>query len=278
MNYIDAHVHVWTPDTIHYKLAEGFAKEDMKPASFTPDELFKHAKPAGVTRVNLIQMSFYGFDNSYMTDMIRVHDGVFVGTAVIDPQAEPVKRMRELAPKKVRAFRILPALTKAKKWLEPDGYAAMFAEGAKANQAMSCLINPADLPELDRMCAKFPDTPVIIDHLCRIGGDGTIRDADVTALCDMAKHKKVMVKVGAFYAFGAKKPPYADLIPLAKAVIKAFGVQRCLWETDCPFQVNPGHTYQDSVNFVTKQLDFLTADERDWLMRRTAEEFFFKKK
>ncbi|WP_020474420.1 amidohydrolase family protein [Zavarzinella formosa] len=278
MNYIDAHVHVWTPDTIHYKLATGFAKEDMKPPSFTPDELFKHSKPAGVTRVNLIQMSFYGFDNSYMTDMIRVHDGVFVGTAVIDPQAEPVKRMRELAPKKVRAFRILPTLTKAKKWLEPDGYSEMFAEGAKANQAMSCLINPADLPELDRMCAKFPDTPVIIDHLCRIGGDGTIRDADVTALCDMAKHKQVMVKVGAFYAFGAKKPPYADLIPLSKAVIKAFGVKRCMWETDCPFQVGPGHTYQDSVNFILKQLDFLTADERDWLMRRTAEEFFFKKK
>lgn len=277
MNYIDAHVHVWTPDTIHYKLAPGYAKEDMKPASFTPEDLFKHSKPAGVARINLIQMSFYGFDNSYMTDMIRVHDGVFVGTAVIDPQAEPVKKMRELAPKKVRAFRILPTLTKAKKWLEPEGYSEMFAEGAKANQAMSCLINPADLPELDRMCAKFPDTPVIIDHFCRIGADGTIRDADVSALCDMAKHKRAMVKVGAFYAFGAKKPPYSDLVPMTKSVIKAFGIKRCMWETDCPFQVNPGHTYQDSVNFVLKQLDFLSADERDWLMRRTAEEFFFKK-
>ena len=35
---------------------------------------------------------------------------------------------------------------------------------------------------------------------------------------------------------------------------------------------------QDSVDFVVKKLDFLTADEGDWLMRRTAEEFFFKKK
>jgi len=213
-----------------------------------------------------------------MLDMIKLYPEVFVGTAVIDPQAEPVKRMRELAPKGVRAFRILPKLTKAEKWLEPEGYAAMFVEGAKANQAMSCLINPADLPELDRMCTKYPDTPVIIDHLCRIGGDGTIREADVTALCAMAKHKRVMVKIGAFYAFGEKKPPYADLVPLVKSVLKAFGVERCMWETDCPFQVGPGHTYQDSVDFVIKKLDFLTADDRDWLMRRTAEEFFFKKK
>ena len=278
MNYIDAHVHVWTPDTAHYPLVAGFKKDDMKPPSFTPQELFKYSKPAGVTRVNLIQMRFYGFDNSYMLDAIKLYPEVFVGTAVIDPAAEPVKRMRELAPKGVRAFRIHPRLVKAEKWLEPEGYAEMFVEGAKANQAMSCLINPADLPELDRMCTKYPDTPVIIDHLCRIGGDGTIREKDVDALCAMAKHKRVMVKVGAFYAFGKKKPPYADLVPLAKSVVKAFGAKRCMWETDCPFQVGTGHTYQDSVDFVVKQLDFLTADERDSLMRKTAEEFFFAKK
>jgi predicted TIM-barrel fold metal-dependent hydrolase len=278
MNYIDAHVHVWTPDTAHYPLAAGHKKEDMKPPSFTPDELFKHSKPAGVNRVNLIQMSFYGFDNSYMLDMIKLYPKVFVGTAVIDPQAEPVKRMRELAPRGVRAFRIHPRLVKAESWLEPEGYAAMFAEGAKANQAMSCLINPPDLPELDRMCTKFPDTPVIVDHLCRIGADGTIREADLDALCKMAKHKRVMVKVGAFYALGKKQPPYDELMPLARSVIKAFGPSRCMWETDCPFQVGPGHTYQGSVDFVVKKLDFLAADERDWLVRRTAEEFFFKQR
>jgi predicted TIM-barrel fold metal-dependent hydrolase len=278
MNYVDAHVHVWTPDTAHYPLAAGYKKDGMKPASFTPQELFKHSRPAGVTRVNLIQMSFYGFDNSYMLDTIKLYPDVFVGTAVIDPQAEPVGRMRELAPKGVRAFRIHPRLVRTEKWLEPEGYAAMFAEGARADQAMSCLINPADLPELDRMCTKYPDTPVVIDHLCRIGADGTIRGNDVDALCAMAKHKRVMVKVGAFYALGEKRPPYADLVPLAKSVLTAFGARRCMWETDCPFQVGPGHTYQDSADFVVKKLDFLTADERDRLMRRTAEEFFFKNK
>ena len=59
MGFIDAHVHVWTPDIDHYPLAAGFKKEDMKPASFTPEELFKHTRPAGVDRINLIQMSYY---------------------------------------------------------------------------------------------------------------------------------------------------------------------------------------------------------------------------
>jgi predicted TIM-barrel fold metal-dependent hydrolase len=285
MAFIDAHVHVWTPDFGHYPLAEGYKKEDMKPRSFTPEELFKHSKPAGVDRVNLIQMSFYGFDNRYMLDMIALYRDVFAGTAVIDPRADGADRfMGELAKKGVRAFRIYPGLERGVKanegkgehWLHAEGYSKMFAAGAKNNQAPSCLINPDALPDLDRMCNKFPDTPVIIDHLCRIGVDGTIREQDVDALCAMARHKRVLVKVGAFYALGKKQPPYTDLGPLIQKVVKAFGARRCMWESDCPFQVVE-HKYQDSIDLVRKKLDFLTDEDKDWLLRRTAEEFFFKK-
>jgi predicted TIM-barrel fold metal-dependent hydrolase len=280
MNYIDAHVHVWTPDTARYPLAAGFKKENMKPASFTPEELFKHCKPAGVTRIALIQMSFYGFDNSYMLDMIAKHPDVFAGTAVINPhQGDPAREMTDLAKKGVRAFRIHPRLSKEPidKWLQAEGYKKMFAAGAKNKQAMACLIDPDALPELDRMCTAFPDTPVIIDHLCRIGADGTIRDADVDRLCAMAKHKNVMVKVGAFYALGKKKTPYDDLAPLIKKTVAAFGARRCMWESDCPFQVQGDHDYQASVDLVAKRLDFLNSADKDWLMRKTAEGFFFAK-
>lgn len=279
MAFIDAHVHVWTPDVAHYPLAEGYKKEDMKPASFTPEELFKHSKPAGVDRIDLIQMSYYGFDNGYMLDMMAMYPEVFVGTAVIDPHADaPDKLMDELAKKKVRAFRIHPSLSKQPpaRWLQPAGYAKMFAAGAKNNQALSCLIDPDALPELDRMCKKFPDTPVVIDHLCRIGVKGTIDDKDVDALCAMAKHERVLVKVGAFYALGKKQAPYTDLGPLIQKVFKAFGAKRCMWESDCPFQVSDGHKYQDSIDLVRKRLDFLTDADREWLLVRTAEGFFFK--
>jgi predicted TIM-barrel fold metal-dependent hydrolase len=290
MHYIDAHVHVWTDDVSHYPLGPGWKKADMMPARFTPEDLFKHTKPAGVERINLIQMSYYypkgeagrtpeSFDNRYMLDMMALHKDVFVGTAVIDPLGkEPERVMAGLAKKRIRAFRILPSLglQPAAKWLTPPGYAKMFAEGAKANQAMSCLIEPDCLPELDRMCTKHPDTPVIIDHLCRIGIDGTIREKDVDALCAVAKHKKVMVKVGAFYALGKKEPPYDDLKPLIEKVFKAFGRERCMWESDSPFQVQGKNTYQASLDLVLKRLDFLKDEDRDWVLRKTAEKFFFK--
>src|SRR5947208_2627557 len=160
MNYIDAHVHVWTPDTARYPLAPRYTKDSMKPASFTSEELFKHCKPAGVGRISLIQMSFYGFDNSYMLDMIAKHPDVFVGTAVINPLGkDPARAMDDLAKRGVRAFRIHPKLSEQppERWLQPEGYKKMFAAGARNNQAMACLIDPSALPELDRMCKEYPD-------------------------------------------------------------------------------------------------------------------------
>ena len=79
--YIDAHVHVWSSDTVRYPLKPGFPKSRLRRPSFTPDELWAHARPCGVTRVVLIQISHYGIDNSYMLDTIEGHPGVFSGVA-----------------------------------------------------------------------------------------------------------------------------------------------------------------------------------------------------
>src|SRR5215212_3090093 len=136
--YIDAHSHIWTPDVGHYPLAPGFTVEGMKPRSFTAEELLAHCRPAGVGRVNLIQMSFYEFDNSYLLDAIGRYPGRFVGTAIVDPlAAHPDRAMAALEPKGVRAFRIQPRHSKLppSRWLEPAGYKAMFARAAQAGPA-----------------------------------------------------------------------------------------------------------------------------------------------
>jgi hypothetical protein len=67
--FIDAHSHIWTPDLAHYPLAQGFTVENMKPPSFTAEELLSICRPASVGRVNLIQMSFYAFDNRDSTHL-----------------------------------------------------------------------------------------------------------------------------------------------------------------------------------------------------------------
>ena len=273
--YIDAHVHVWTPDTERYPLASGYTKNDMAIPSFTPEELFAHARPCGVTRIVLIQMSYYEFDNSYMLDMIQKHQGVFSGVAVIDRDAKPRQTMLELAERGVRGFRIRPGEHPPDRWLDGEGMAAMWKCGAERGLAMCPLIDPEYLPAVDRMCERFPQTPVVVDHFARIGADGVVREADLDNLCRMARHRSAHVKVSAFYALGKKAAPYLDLGPMIRRVLDAFGPQRLMWASDGPWQVMNGHHYKDSIELVRSRLDFLTDDNRQWLLHRTAERVFF---
>ena len=278
MPFIDAHVHVWTDDDARYPLAQGFKRPDGAPLAFTPETLLAHARPCGIERINLIQISFYGFDNSYMLDTIARYPDTFVGTAVVDAHAPDVDRtMAQLQPLGIRAFRIHPRLSgkPPADWLRPAGFATMFAMAEHTGQALSCLIDPDGLAEVDRMCGDFPGTTVIIDHLARISGDGVIREDDIASLCRLARHSRVLVKIGAFYALGRKSPPYDDLAELIERTVRAFGPERCMWESDSPFQVLPPHSYAASVDLIQCRLAFLSATDRDWLLGRTAARVLF---
>ena len=273
---IDAHVHVWTPDTDRYPLSRGFTVADMQPPSFTPEQLFAHCRPCGVERIVLIQMSFYGFDNSYMLDSMRAHRGVFSGVAVIDEDAADVaSTMRALKERGVRGFRIRPGERPVETWLDGEGMAAMWQCGADEGLAMCHLINPDSLPLVDKMCRKHPDTQVVIDHFARIGVNGDIPDRDLNGLCELAQHKHTAVKVSAFYALGEKRAPYSDLGPMIRRLLDAYGPERLMWASDCPYQVDPGHNYRDSIELIRDRLDFLSAGDKEWLLRKTAERVFF---
>ncbi len=272
---IDAHVHVWTPDIERYPLAEGFKKSDMRPASFTPDELTAHAKSSGVGRVVLIQMSFYGYDNSYMLAMMQRHRGVFSGVAVVDEHDDPAGKMKQLAKQGVKGFRIRPGQRQPNEWLTGDGMQAMWRCGADEGLAMCHLINPEYLPSAERMCRKYPRTPVVIDHFARIGIDGTIRETDLDNLSRLARFPHVSVKVSAYYALGKKNVPYDDLGPMIRRMRDVFGAERLMWASDCPFQVQQDHTYQASIDLIKSGLTFLSDSDRDWILRKTAERVFF---
>lgn len=288
---IDSHVHVWTGDTQKYPLAPGFTKEHLWLPSYTPDDILKEARGLGVTRLNLVQMTWYGLDHSYIQDIIAKDPKHFVGTGIVPAVADvsgpsPDDTMIALSKRGIVAFRVRgraarPALGDGPQWLDHPGYEKMFQAGAKHNLALSFLMGIADLPELDRMCGRFPETPVIIDHLCGIGARGRFPEDEIRALCGMAKHRRLMVKIGAFYARGA--PPYLDCLPLIRRVVEAFGPDRCMWETDCPLtrpgvaQSSPPHTYEASLAIIRDHADFLSKTDKKKILIKTAENLFFNR-
>lgn len=274
--WVDAHSHIWTPDVERFPLANGKAKQDLDPPTFTDAELMKIASLENVRRVVLIQHHIYhGWDNSYLLDAARRHPDRFrVVGMVDDTQPHPDVEMRRLLPLGASGFRIT-SLIRGKQWLEGPGMAAMWKCAVETRQAMCCLINPQDLPAVDDMCAKFPDAPVVIDHFARIGIDGQFHRDDLDNLCKLARHSHTAVKISAYYALGAKRPPHTELIPMIQRLLDSFGPRRLMWASDSPYQLTPPNTYRDSIALIRDGVDFLKDEDRDWLLRKTAERVFF---
>jgi len=272
---IDAHSHVWSPDTAKWPLANNKTKADLDPPSFTPEELLAQAHLQKIGRVVLIQHNTYhSWDNSYLIDCAARFPGTFAVTGMLDDtKPSPEKEMRGLLEKRVRAFRIT-SWTRKEKWLDGPGMEGMWKTAAETGQVMSCLINPEDLPGVNAMCKKHPATMVVIDHFARIGVDGQIRESDMKNLVALAAHKKVNVKLSAYYALGKKQEPYDDLLPMIKQVLTAFGPERCMWASDAPYQVVKGHTYAASVALLRDRAG-LSAGDKEHLFRKTAERIYF---
>lgn len=276
LGWIDAHVHVWTPDVDTHPLAKSFSVESMKPASFTPEQLLLHCRPAGVGRIVLIQMSFYGFDNRYMLDVIENYPGVFSGVGIVDHQARDVgEKMKHLKQRGVRGFRIHARGNQASSWPDDDGMATLWQVACDENLAVCPLINPTDMPHLERLCKRFPDARVVIDHFARVGISGKVDADQLQQLCAFAKYPNVHLKASAYYALGKKQPPYLDLLPMIRQVVDAFGPDRIMWASDCPFQVEDPHTYVDSIALVRDRADFLSETDKKALLCDTAERVFF---
>jgi len=277
--WIDAHVHVWTPDLKSYPIdTSRYSVDDMKPASFTPLQLMKECQPSGVDRVVLIQMSFYNTDNSYMLDVISKHPGVFSGVGIVDHQAvDLTAQIRMLAKAGVRGFRISRRGKDAKNWVSDAGMGSLWKTASRSGLSICPLINPTDFDVVDQLCVKYPDTRVVIDHFGRVGISGQIVPAELDALCRLARHRNVHVKTSAFYALGKKQPPYKDLRPMLRRVVDAFSPQRLMWASDCPYQVQERHDYESSIALIRDHMDSLSETDRNWILRDTAEKVFFNK-
>lgn len=277
---IDAHSHVWSDDLEKYPLGPWATPAAMKPATFTDDELLAVMRTSGIERAVLIQHApLHGYDNSYILDCARKRPGTFSVVAMINERTPNLKeRLRDLRDQGARGIRIGPTKHADRtlnvdppNWLKAPGMQLLWKHAAELNIAVCPLLSPEFLTSVDPMCAAYPDTTVVIDHFGRIEMGNKEQAQWLTRL---AQHPNVFVKVSAFKNFGDKRAPYDDLAPLMRLVIDAFGPDRLMWGSDCPYQLMEGNNYTDAVALVRQGLGLSSAD-KSAILRGTAAKVFF---
>jgi predicted TIM-barrel fold metal-dependent hydrolase len=283
--YVDAHSHLWSIDRVDYPLAPGAKEEDVQPKSFGIGEFFEVARPEGVTRVvGIGHGPHFGTDARYLVDLMKARPGQVAVQAQVDLNApDPTQHMAALKAQGVGAFRVV-LLDPWNDYLPENHPIFRVYEFAGMQRLVVCpLTNASWLAQLDRLSKTFPGTSIVIDHFARIGIEGflqqppvpsMIKPEEVANLVKLARYPLVNVKISAYYALGRHTPPYDDMIPFIKELIRAYGPERLMWGSDSPYQLAPGQGYGASIALIRDRLDVTVAD-REWLLRKTAERVYF---
>lgn len=279
--YIDAHSHIWTPDTVRFPLGPWITPDKMDPSSFTVEQLLGIAEPCGVDRVVIIQHApYYGDDNSYLIDCALRYPGRFSIVAIVDERRNDLAhQIRQLKSQGIRGIRIGPSryadrtlVKDPNNWLNAAAMHNLWVQATDQDLILCPLINAEHLPTLEPMLAKFPNTKVVLDHFAHCDAE---KPQELQALMKLAQHRHVHVKASGFYKFGDRKAPYEDLATIIKHVVEAYGPDRILWGSDCPYQIQPGNNYRDAVSLIEKGLDFLDTSTRMAILRDNAQRLYF---
>jgi predicted TIM-barrel fold metal-dependent hydrolase len=99
----------------------------------------------------------------------------------------------------------------------------------------------------------------------------SVRSKTVPAAIDqsvaLAKYPNVSVKLSAATAFSSEPYPFRDVTPHIRRLFDAYGARRCYWGTDMTNSFAKA-TYRQRITHFTEELDFLSEDDKDWIMGR----------
>ena len=225
----DTHVHVF-PDTAKFPM---FAGRVYSPPIATAQDLLELQHALHMEHVVIVTPSVYGTDNSATLDGIKqLGRHRARGVAVIGPNTTDAE-LDAMVKAGIRGIRIN---------LETTGVTDPEASGrALDNFVKQVGRRPlhiqlyARLSVIAPLKAKFAAVPmpIVFDHFAGAQAALGPQQPGFDAVLDLVKSGKAYVKISGAYRASDKKPDYADVAPLARALIAA-NPKQLVWGSDWP--------------------------------------------
>jgi predicted TIM-barrel fold metal-dependent hydrolase len=265
MIIIDSQVHVWPPDRPDRRLGPGH--DERTPYSY--EQLRADMDRAGVHRAILVPPSIDRNRNDYAVEAVRKYPDRFavMGKVALETGAgkDVLKGWRDQPG--MLGVRLTFHRDADRPWLS-DGTADWFWPEAAFHDIPVMVHAPERLAEIGEIAERYPELRVIIDHMgfARATMDDAAGPA-VERLNALAQYPNVFVKVSALPAFSTEPYPFKNLHEPLRRVIEAFGARRAFWGSDIT-RVPKSCSYRQVVTHFTEEIDFLPADDLDWIMGR----------
>ncbi|MEM7252160.1 MAG: amidohydrolase family protein [Pseudomonadota bacterium] len=262
----DSQVHLWGANTPERPWPAGREREQQKPYPVTRDMLLFEMELAKVDRIVLVPPSWEGDRNDLALEAARSHPdrfGVMGRLTLDDPDG----------PDRVAAWRAQPGMlgmrftfhNQHNRHLLTDGSADwLWSAAEKAGVPLMVLV-PGALDELDKIAVNHPGLRLTIDHLGLRHREPPQVFDDIPAVCALAKRPNVAVKASGVPSLSGENYPFRDTHNAVKQLVDAFGPSRVFWGTDL---TRMPCSYRECIDLFTKEMDWLSGDDLDWVMGR----------
>lgn len=276
MPIIEPHVHVWSLDTERYPWSDATANPPKESA--TAEELIAVLDEHGIEGAVLVQVIFYGLDNSYAADSLRKYPNRFAGVCLVDPEdpQAPNKLEWEVKERGFSGLRLRPCADRASTWMSDPKTFPLWEKAAELGVTISVLSHIEQLAMLATPAERFPEVPIIVDHIgwppVEEGPDGE----ELKHLLRLERFPNIHVKITDPWAISKDEAwPYRRAEPIYKRVFETFGRERCLWGSDWPL-VREQCGYTNCLDLYRREWGWLSDEDREWILYRTIKKLYPK--
>ena len=224
----DCHTHVFG-DPSRFAFA---ASRTYTPEPASTDEMSALHRALHLDRVVIVQPSVYGTDNACTLDGIRQLGARARGVAVIDERT-PRAALQDMHRQGIRGIRLnLATAGQTDPGIARQRFDAAVAQIEPLNWHVQIYTQLSIVTAMkDRILAS--PVPVVFDHFGGAQAAPGVGQPGFDDLVELVRSGRAYVKISAPYRSSSRRPDYADVTPLARALIGA-NVQRILWGSDWP--------------------------------------------
>ncbi len=267
----DAQVHLWEPETPERPWPKPQARPPHRPNGFSVDEMLAEMASAGVDRAVIVPPTWAGDSNEFALDIARRHPDRFAVVGRFDPRAADAEpRLAEyMRPPHMLGLRMSFHVKPYCDWLD-DGSLAWFWAACERHGVPVMALVPGMACKLAAVAARHPGLTILIPHMgCVLDVHGAEAFADIDALLALARYPNVTVMVSSAPCFSREASPFRDLHSYVRRIYDAFGPRRLIWGADLSRLTS---TYGECLEMFSRALDFLSAEDREWILGRTVAE------
>ena len=277
MTYVDIHPHVISDDEGAYPPAPLFGKRSdwSQERPSTVETLIAQMDEAGVDRAAVVHSSTtYGFDNSYVVDACNRYPDRLLAVGSVDVLApDAVDVIRGWVDKGLGGLRVFTGGSTKEfdpsELDDPRAYPAWELLG-ELGLTMCIQTGPVGLGAVTALAKRFPNVPIILDHLGRPDVTDGPPYAKAQSLFDLAPVESIYLKLTP-RIMGDSIKGAATPETFFPKLVEVFGARRLAWGSNYPTSEG---TLAEIKAIAEERLAMLSAEDRQWVFAKTAQSLY----